>query len=65
MSSIHPLLGLYLKVTAVIAIAIGALMLMAILTKIVIVAAIAAAVVVGVLFLISAFRRRQQLPNLR
>jgi hypothetical protein len=65
MSSMHPVLALYLKVTAIVALVIVALTLMAILTKIVIVAALVGAVVVGVLFLYSAFRRRQQLPTIR
>ena len=65
MSSLHPVLALYLKVTAVIALIIVALALMAVLTKIVIVAALIGAVVVGALFLYSLFRRRHQVPTTR
>jgi hypothetical protein len=65
MSSMHPVLALWLKVTAVIALGIVALMLMAILTKIFIVAAVVGGLVVGALFLYSVFRRRRQLPTVR
>lgn len=63
MSSMHPVLALYLKIVAVVAVGIVALFLMAVIAKILVLAALVAAVALGGLFLYSVFRRRQQLPT--
>ena len=65
MSTIHPVLALWLKVTAVIALAIVAVTLMGFLAKIFIIAAVLGSVVIGALFLYSVVRRRGQLPTVR
>jgi hypothetical protein len=65
MSTIHPVLALWLKVSVVIAIALVAITLMAVLAKIFVVAALLGAVVIGALFLYSVVRRRRQVPTVR
>jgi hypothetical protein len=61
---IHPMLALFLKLTAVVAIAIVSLIVAAFLLKIVIVAAIVAAVIFGG-FLVYSLFKRSQLPVVR
>ena len=58
----NPTLSIFLKLTAVIAIGIVLLFVAGILLKIVVVAAIGAAVVLGGLFLYNFFRRRNGFP---
>lgn len=65
MSTMNPVLALWLKVTVVIALVIVAFTLMAILAKIVLVAAVLGGVVIGALFLYSVVRRRGQVPTVR
>jgi len=55
----------FIKLTAVIAVALVALFVLAIVLKIVVVAAIIAAVVVGCLFLYNLFRRKIAAPVTR
>ena len=63
--TMHPLLALFLKVTAVVTLAIVALILVAFLLKIVVVAAILAAIAVGGFLIFTFFRRRSHLPVIR
>jgi len=63
--TMHPLLALFLKVTAVITLAIVALIVVAFLLKIVFVAAIIAAIAVGIILVVALFRRRSRLPVIR
>jgi hypothetical protein len=61
----HPFLGLFLKITGVVALAIVLLILAAIVLKIVIVAAVIAAVIFAGVFIYSLVRRRSSLPVIR
>jgi len=61
----HPLLAVFLKLTALVTIGIVALIIVAFLLKIVVVAAVVAAVVLGGVFVYSIFRRRSRLPVIR
>lgn len=61
----HPMLALFLKITAAVTLAIVALFIVAFLLKIVFVAAIVAAVAVGGFFLYTLVRRRTRLPVIR
>ncbi len=54
----NPLLQTFLKITAIVAVAIVGLFILAFVLKIVVVAAIVAAVVVGGIFLYNLIRRR-------
>ncbi len=60
-----PLLGLFLKLTAIVALAIVVLVIAGFLLKIVVLAAIVAAIGVGAFFLYSLIRRRSNLPVIR
>ena len=62
---LNPTLALFLKVTAVVAIAIVVLLLLWNLLKIVLIAAVIAAAAVGVFYIYSLFRRRSKLPVIR
>lgn len=61
----HPLLAAFLKITAVVTIAIVVLLLIGFLLKIVLVAAVIAAVAVAGFFLYSVIRRRSNMPVIR
>jgi hypothetical protein len=63
--SMHPIVPVFLRLTAVVAIAIVGLVIAAFLLKIVVVAAVIAALVVAGFFLYSLFRRGSKLPTLR
>ena len=65
MSTMHPVLALYLRITVIVALAILGLVLAAVVLKILLVAAVIAAVIFGGFFLVSMFRRRAQLPTIR
>ncbi len=58
----NPLLQTFLKITAIVAIAIAGLFLLAWVLKIVVVAAIVAAIAVGGIFLYNLVRRRNGVP---
>jgi hypothetical protein len=60
--NMHPMLGLFLKLTAAITIAIVVLWILSKLVMIAIVAAAIAAVLLGGFFLYNLFRRRPKLP---
>jgi uncharacterized membrane protein len=62
---VHPMLGLFLKLTAIIGVAIVAIFVAAFLVKIVLVAAVIAAVAVGGFFLYNLIRRRSNYPVIR
>jgi Flp pilus assembly protein TadB len=62
---LHPTVSLFLKLTAVVAIAIVVLVVTGYLLKILIVAALIAAVLLGGFFLYNFIRRRQKLPIIR
>ncbi len=61
----NPMLALFLKLTAIVAIAIVVLVVALYLVKIVLIAAIIAAVGVGAFFLYSLLRRRSNFPVIR
>lgn len=63
--NLHPTLGLFLKLTVIIGIAIVAFLIAAFLMKIVLVAAVIAAVAVGGFFLYNLIRRRSDYPVIR
>ncbi|MGA8575514.1 MAG: hypothetical protein WB609_07500 [Candidatus Cybelea sp.] len=62
---LNPMLSLFLKSTAVVAIAIVASILLWNLLKIVVIAAVLAAIGVGVFYIYSFIRRRSKLPVIR
>jgi hypothetical protein len=59
----HPMLALFLRLTAVVGIAIVVLVIAGFLFKIAIVAALIAAVLVGGYFIYNLFRKRSNLPT--
>ena len=59
------MLTLFLRLTAIVAIALVVLVVAAFLLKIAILAAIVAAIAIGGLFLYNLFRRRSNLPVIR
>ncbi|HVN69144.1 MAG TPA: hypothetical protein VMU38_05810 [Candidatus Binatia bacterium] len=59
------MLTLFLRLTAVVAIALVVLVVAAFLLKIAVLAAIVAAIAIGGLFLYNLFRRRSNLPVIR
>ena len=61
----HPVLALFLKITAVVALAIVLVFLLGFLVKVVVVAAIVAALAVGGFLVFNFFRRRSSLPVIR
>ncbi|HEY6449422.1 MAG TPA: hypothetical protein VIX60_01920 [Candidatus Cybelea sp.] len=61
----NPTLALFLRLTAIVAVAIVVLVVAAFLLKLVLIAAIIAAVAVGGLFLYNLVRRRSNLPVIR
>ena len=61
----NPLLALFLKLTAVVAVAIVALIVAGYLLKIVFIAAVIAAIVIGAFFLYNLFKRRSNYPIIR
>jgi hypothetical protein len=63
--SLNPMLALFLKLTAIVAVAIIVLVVASYLLKIVLIAAVIAAIAVGGLFLYSLIRRRSNLPIIR
>jgi hypothetical protein len=63
--NLNPMLALFLRLTAIVAVAIVVLFVAAFLLKIVLVAAIIAAIAVGGFFLYSLIRRRTKLPVIR
>ena len=65
MPNVHPMLGIFIKLTALIAIGIVGFVLLLVLFKIIVVAAVIAALVVGGFFVYQFFRRRSQLPVIR
>ena len=62
---LNPMLAVFLKVTAAVAIVIIALVLLWNLVKVVLSAALIAAAAVGIFYLYSLFRRRSKLPVIR
>lgn len=62
---LNPMISLFLKLTAVVAIAIVVLVVAGYLLKIVLIAAIIAALVVGGFFIYNLFRRRSNSPMAR
>jgi len=62
-SPMHPMLALFLRLTAVVGIAIVVLVIAGFLFKIAIVAALIAAVLVGGYFIYNLFRKRSNLPT--
>jgi len=64
-SKVNPMLALFLKLTAVVALAIVVLIVAAFLLKIVFVAAVVAAIAVGVFLIYNLFRRRSNSPVIR
>lgn len=62
---LNPMLSLFLKLTAVVAVAIVVLVVAGYLLKIVLIAAIIAAIVVGAFFLYNFFKRRSNYPVIR
>jgi hypothetical protein len=62
---LNPMLALFLKLTAVGAVAIVVLIIAGYLLKIVFIAAIIAAIAVGAFFLYSLFKRRSNFPVIR
>jgi hypothetical protein len=62
---LNPMLALFLKLTAVVAVAIVVLIIAGYLLKIVFIAAIIAAIAVGGFFLYSLFKRRSNFPVIR
>ena len=63
MSTVNPLVGLFVRLTLLVAVAIIALIVAAFVLKIVVVAAIVAAVVLGGFFLYNFIRRPRQLTR--
>lgn len=63
--TMNPMLALFLKVTAVVTVAIVLLFVVGFLVKIVAVAAIVAALAVGIFFVSNYLRRRSNLPVIR
>lgn len=63
--TLHPTLGLFIKLTAIVAIAIVVLVVAAFLLKIVLIAAIVAAVAVGGFLIYNLIRRRSNFPVIR
>jgi hypothetical protein len=61
----NPLLALFLKLTAAVALVIVVLVVAGFLLKIVLIAAVIAAIGVGAFFLYSLIRRRSNLPVIR
>ncbi len=61
----NPLLVLFVRLTAVVALAIVVLIVAGFLLKIVLIAAVVAAIAVGVFFLYNLFRRRSNYPVAR
>jgi len=61
----NPVLALFLRLTAVVAIAILVLIVAAFVLKVVLIAAVVAAVAVGVFLLYNLIRRRSRLPVIR
>jgi CHASE2 domain-containing sensor protein len=61
----NPLLAVFLKLTALVAIGIVALVVAGFILKIVVVAALIAALVIAGFFVYSFFRRRSRLPVIR
>ncbi|MBV9718573.1 MAG: hypothetical protein JOZ77_04595 [Candidatus Eremiobacteraeota bacterium] len=61
----NPTIALFLKLTAVVAVALVVLLIAGFLLKIVLIAAVVAAIAVGVFFLYNLFRRRSKLPVIR
>ena len=64
-SPMHPMLALFLRLTAVVGIAIVVLVIAGFLFKIAIVAALIAAILVGGYFVYNLFRKRSKLPTTR
>jgi hypothetical protein len=64
-SNLNPTLGLFLRLTAVVAVAIVVLIVAAFLLKIVLVAAVVAAVAVGGFLIYNLIRRRSNFPVIR
>jgi len=62
---LHPTVSLFLKLTAVVAVAIVVLLVTGYLLKILIVSAVIAAILLGGFFLYSFIRRRQKYPVIR
>ncbi|MBV9698604.1 MAG: hypothetical protein JO078_00625 [Candidatus Eremiobacteraeota bacterium] len=61
----HPMLALFLRLTAVVAIAIVVLVVAGFLLKIAVIAAVIAAVVIGAYFLYTWIWRKPRLPIIR
>jgi len=64
-SNLNPTLGLFLKITAIVAIAIVVLIVAAFLLKIVLIAAVVAAIAVGGFLIYNLIRRRSNSPVIR
>jgi hypothetical protein len=64
-SNLNPTLGLFLKLTAIVAIAIVVLIVAAFLLKIVLIAAVVAAIGVGGFLIYNLIRRRSNSPVIR
>ncbi len=64
-SNLNPTLGLFIKLTAIVAIAIVVLIVAAFLLKIVLIAAVVAAIGVGGFLIYNLIRRRSKLPVIR
>jgi UDP-N-acetylmuramyl pentapeptide phosphotransferase/UDP-N-acetylglucosamine-1-phosphate transferase len=64
-SNLNPTLGLFIKLTAIVAIAIVVLIVAAFLLKIVLIAAVVAAICVGGFLIYNLIRRRSKLPVIR
>ncbi|MBV9332464.1 MAG: hypothetical protein JO146_00500 [Candidatus Eremiobacteraeota bacterium] len=64
-SNLNPTLGLFIKLTAIVALAIVVLIVAAFLLKIVLIAAVVAAVAVGGFLIYNLIRRRSKLPVIR
>ena len=61
----HPMLGLFLRLTAIVTIGIVLLVVAAFILKIAIVAAVIAAIAIGGFFLYNLIRRRTNYPVIR
>lgn len=64
-SSMHPMLVLFLRLTAVVGLAIVVLVVAGFLLKIALIAAVIAALLVGGYFIYNLIRRRANFPSLR
>lgn len=64
-SNLNPTLGLFLRITAVVAVAIVVLIVAAFLLKIVLIAAVVAAIAVGGFLIYNLIRRRSNFPVIR